>query len=672
MAHKKQAWAKRVKKERFKKKYLTRMQATRLLQMESIQFRRLCILKGIYPRALTRSKQKQSGNEKQYYLAREIKWLVHDQIAEKMMAYRAWEKKVKRAEAMGLTEDLKALNSSRVKPRHSLVATIKERYPYFIDAVRDIDDAMSMIHLYAFLSPEIKSDSTIEIHHSLTSGLSERAKEICERWDRYVARAHTLTKAFISIKGYYYEAIVKGERVRWLCPHEYAHRFPPGIQQYVLLSFLEFYLEMMKFVLFKLESDLARDEADREAVEDDGEGVARANAEDFASGAALTVLDVGANPVQAKEVRETATKQSLLEEELRKVRGLFRGLTFYLSREVPAKHLGFVINACGGRVATDYVPSNITHVVVDRPALAPGMAKHDTLEYVQPQYIFDCLNARLVLPVTGYRMGEELPPHVSPFSVSITNAAEDNAAVEQVKKDHPKIVGYVPQRVHEIRKLINPAYSAVDPEGKVAALEEEYSDDEAHVAVPEVDLEDDVSLSGDELAKARKKPSWEEEEVTEEVQRSTLSALKVKKQREMNLMNAPTNEVVARRRQALRKSQEQARQNETSEARLRRKMGEMKKQEQATRKMQLQVARKKAARFYKMVSGVVHGAAKKAAALETKAQHIKEGKLQKTQDGTGLANTRVEARRQRALAKGKTPKEKKLDNPYKKLPKWVR
>jgi pescadillo len=672
MAHKKQAWAKRVKKERFKKKYLTRMQATRLLQMESIQFRRLCILKGIYPRALTRSKQKQSGNEKQYYLAREIKWLVRDQIAEKMMAYRAWEKKVKRAEAMGLVEDLKVLNSSRVKPRHSLVATIKERYPYFIDAVRDIDDAMSMIHLYAFLSPEIKSDTTIEIHHSLTSGLHERAKEMCNRWDSYVARAHTLTKGFISIKGYYYEAIVKGERVRWLCPHEYAHRFPPGIQQYILLSFLEFYLEMMKFVLFKLEADLARDEADREAVEDEQEGATRANAEDFASGAALTVLDVGANPTQAKEVRATATKQSLMEEELRKVRNLFRGLTFYLSREVPAKHLSFVINACGGRVATDYVPSNITHVVVDRPALAPGMQKHDTLEYVQPQYVFDCLNARLVLPVEGYRMGEELPPHVSPFSVSITNAAEDNAAVEQVKKDHPRIVGYVPQRVHEIRKLINPAYTAIDPEGKVAALEEEYSDDEAHVAVPEMDIEDDVSLSADDLAEAHQKPAWEEEEVAEEVQRPKLSALKVKKQRELNLMNAPTNEVVARRRQALRKAQEDARQSETAEARLRRKMREVKKQEDATRKMQLQVARKKAARFYKMVSGVVHGAAKKAATLETKAKHIADGKLQKTQDGTGLVNTRVEERRKRAAAKGKQPKPKKVDNPYKKLPKWVR
>ncbi|CAJ1013625.1 Pescadillo N-terminus/BRCA1 C Terminus (BRCT) domain [Leishmania utingensis] len=669
MAHKKQAWAKRVKKERFKKKYLTRMQATRLLQMESIQFRRLCILKGVYPRALTRSKQKQSGNEKQYYLAREIKWLVRDHIAEKMMTYRAWEKKVKRAEAMGRADDLKALQSSRVKPRHSLVATIKERYPYFIDAIRDVDDAMSMIHMYAFLSPEIKSESTIEIHHSLTSGLSEKAKEMCHRWNRYIARAHVLTKGFISIKGYYYEAIIKGERVRWLCPHEYAHRFPPGIQQYVMLSFLEFYLEMMKFVLFKLESDLARDEADQLAIEDE-EGLTRANAEDFASGAALAVLDVGANQAQAK-VKEAESKRSLMEEELLKVRELFRGLTFYISREVPAKHFELIINACGGRVATDYVASNITHVVVDRPALPPGRQQHDQMEYVQPQYIFDCLNARQMLPVTGYRIGEDLPPHVSPFSVSITNSAEDNAAVEQVKKDHPRIVGYVPARVHEIRKLINPSYSPVDPEGKVAQLEDEYSDEEMHVAVPEMDMEDDVSLSGDELAEARKKPGWQEEEVTEEVQRPKLSAFKVKKQREMNLMNAPTNEVVARRRQALRKAQENLRQSETPEARLQRKMSEVKRQEAVTRKMQLQVARKKAARFYKMVSGVVQGTAKKAATLEAKAKHIAEGKLHKTEDGKGLVNARLAARRQRAEAKGKKLKEKKADNPYKKLPKWV-
>lgn len=695
MAHKKQAWAKRVRKERFKKKFLSRMQATRLLQLDSIHFRRLCILKGVYPRALPISKHKQSGNDKQFYLAREIKWLVRDHLTERMMAQRAWERKVKRAEAMGLKADLKVLNSNAVKPKHNLVATIKERYPYFIDAVRDIDDAMSMISLYAFLSPEVRSDSNVEVHHSLSSALHARALDTCAQWNQYVIKARTLTKGFISVKGYYYEALVKGERVRWLCPHEYAHKFPPGIQQYILLSFLEFYLETMRFVMVKLSADLTRELEAEERAEADG-GEVNTNAEDFtrettlAAAAATTtsvvIGDDGAEKRTAvsafadqKSIREAAGKLNLLDEELRKARGLFSGLTFYISREVPAKHARLVIESCGGRVATEYQPNNLTHVIMDRPALPPGMAREAHLEYVQPQYLFDSLNARVLLPVQGYRIGEELPPHISPFTVAISNAPEDVAAVDAAKRDHPKIVSYVPARVHEIRKFINPSYVPEDPEGKVAEMllrqeleDGDDSDVDNHAAVPEMDGDDDVALSDDELAEARAAPSWEEEEVTETVQRSKLSAFKVKKQRELNLMNAPTDEVVARRRQATLKARETERKGESTDVRVKRKLAEAKKQEYITRKMQLQVARKKAARYYKMVNGVVQGNTKKAEMLEEKAKHIAEGKLKKTADGTGLVNARVEAGRERAKAKGKPAKEKKSENPYKKLPKWVR
>jgi pescadillo protein len=53
-----------------------------------------------------------------------------------------------------------------------------------------------------------------------------------------------------------------------------------------------------------------------------------------------------------------------------------------------------------------------THQVVDRPLRSQMSANRN---YVQPQWVFDCVNTGILLPVEDYLPGQELPPHLSPF-----------------------------------------------------------------------------------------------------------------------------------------------------------------------------------------------------------------------------------------------------------------
>jgi pescadillo protein len=83
------------------------------------------------------------------------------------------------------------------------------RYPTFVDALRDIDDALCLVGLFASLpsSPRLP----VSIIHSCA--------RLSAEWQLYIMHTRALRKVFLSIKGIYYQAEVSGQVITWLVPY---------------------------------------------------------------------------------------------------------------------------------------------------------------------------------------------------------------------------------------------------------------------------------------------------------------------------------------------------------------------------------------------------------------------------------------------------------------------
>ena len=88
------------------------------------------------------------------------------------------------------------------------------RYPAFVDALRDLDDPLTMTHLFATLPAES--------NHDIPAKVVANARRLSMEFQAYVVRAHALRKVFVSVKGFYYQADIQGQAVTWLVPHNLA------------------------------------------------------------------------------------------------------------------------------------------------------------------------------------------------------------------------------------------------------------------------------------------------------------------------------------------------------------------------------------------------------------------------------------------------------------------
>ncbi|GLA95631.1 mRNA-binding ribosome synthesis protein nop7 [Aspergillus tubingensis] len=465
------------------KNYITRTQAVRKLQISLPDFRRLCIFKGIYPREPRNKKKasKTSTPNTTFYYTKDIQFLLHEPLLRKFRDQKALAKKIARSLGRGEVSDASRLEKNHA-PKLTLDHIIKERYPTFIDALRDLDDALSLLFLFANLpsSPHVPAK---------TIALCQR---VTHEFQHYLITTNSLRKSFLSIKGIYYQATIQGQDIMWLVPYRFVQRVNGDVDYRIMATFVDFYTTLLGFVNYRLYSTLGLRYPPKfdKRSDENGAELAAFTLEGRTVGEAPKALEANKQAskptnqevsmeVQAKvdkviksagldqtkdeQVTETTEEASeaidkfeptapeadtLPQPDLSgdEAGSLFAPFVFYVSREAPKAPLEFILRSFGctrigwdavlgdGAFTHDETDTRITHQIVDRPSLPesslPAIPAASTdgaaqkvrpgtripgRTYVQPQWVWDCINEGKLLRADLYAPGATLPPHLSPW-----------------------------------------------------------------------------------------------------------------------------------------------------------------------------------------------------------------------------------------------------------------
>jgi pescadillo protein len=418
------------------KNFITRTQAVRKLQISLPDFRKLCIWKGIYPREPRNKKKasKSSSASTTFYYTKDIQYLLHEPLLQKFREQKALEKRISKALGRGDAHDAQRLerNASRPektgKTKYSLDHVIRERYPTFIDALRDLDDCLSMLFLFA----NLPSTSTVP------AKMIARCERLCLEFEHFLITSNSLRKSFLSIKGIYYQATIQGQDILWLVPYRFNQRVTGDVDFRIMGTFVEFYQTLLGFVNFRLYTsiglvyppkfDKSRDDQDAGlgAFSLEGNGIgAIEQPKQITNGDASkpdpklqAEIDKLMLSMNVPEPVEPPTSQTVAEEEEEPTdtidkfepaapggdilpqpsysatdpSTLFSNFTFFLSRETPRQPLEFILRAFGckrigwdavlgeGAFTHNEMDPSITHQIVDRPPIVVDLEAEEEVE----------------------------------------------------------------------------------------------------------------------------------------------------------------------------------------------------------------------------------------------------------------------------------------------------
>lgn len=296
----------------------------------------------------------------------------------------------------------------------------------FVDALRDLDDALSLLFLFASLP----STSTVP---PKTIALCQR---LCLEFEHYLITTNSLRKSFLSIKGIYYQATIQSQDILWLVPYKFVQRVTGDVDFRIMGTFVEFYTTLLGFVNFRLYTSIgliypprfnaSSDEqgGELDAITLEGRGIeepkeiesvtGHVNGE--ANGELVStepneeiqkqIASIKEGPDAEQDVPQGQDESQIPDENINDAIDIFEPIgdgadvlpqpqassneagllfapfTFFLSRETPRQPLEFILRAFGckrigwdailgdGAFTNNEADPTITHQIVDRPPLA--------------------------------------------------------------------------------------------------------------------------------------------------------------------------------------------------------------------------------------------------------------------------------------------------------------
>jgi len=471
-----------------KKNYINRDKAIKKLQLSIKDFRRLCIIKGIYPvEPAKKSKITKSSKKKTYYLSTDIRYLSNEPLIWKFWEFKSYMKRIGKCKGRG---DYDLLNKvSKTKPSLKFDQVLKERYPRFTDALRDIDDALCMCFLYANLTK----------NEQLPGQVIKYSRRLISEFMHYVIETRSLRKVFVSIKGIYFQVQIMGQEITFITPHKFSFIQQQDIDYSVMRTFTEFYITLLGFVNYKLLTSanfhyppkVNVPEIVNKHVNYSSGSSREDKKEEHINCLNLPLIkSVNADVIREEENLDYFEDENEYHEYVKFTR-LFEGFKFFLNCEVPRDVLVFTIRCFGGQVSWDPYLSfgstyeeddeTITHQIVDRDNIDKKFLNR---HYIQPQWVFDCVNNKRLLPIEDYFIGVELPPHLSPF------VEEKEGDYVPAEKEALKVTGSL--------KIKNDDDNANEESDNIEEDSSDDDDDELPVADSD-ESDDDNELNNNEL-----------------------------------------------------------------------------------------------------------------------------------------------------------------------------